>query len=75
VTFRSDAGDFAFRPKEAKIGPATTWGTKLSQLARMDDEVRIITYSLPSADYAKEQLGRRSSGVQLIEYSPFNYDL
>ena len=72
MTFRTDAGGFAFRPKEAKIsGPATTWGTKLSQLARMPGQVRIMTYSLPRPDYAKQQLGRRSSGVQLIAHSKF----
>lgn len=50
---------------------ASTWATRLSQLARQKGTVRIITFSLPDMNYVRVQLGRRPRHILLIANSKF----
>ena len=72
MAFATDGGGIAFRAADAKLqANASTWATRLSQLARQTGIVRIITYSLPSMPYVRVQLGRRPTDVWLICHSKF----
>jgi len=72
VSFKTDSGGVAFKASDAKLqGSASTWATKLSQLARQTGTVRIITYSLPSMEYVRTQLGRRPIDIFLIAHAKF----
>lgn len=70
--YKTDAGGFAFRCNDIKLMTnASTWATRLSQLARQNGIVRIITYSLPDMPYVRTQLGRRPYDILLIAHSKF----
>ena len=72
MAFKTDGGGYAFRAADAKLqANASTWATKLSQLARQKGTVRIVTYSLPDMAYVREQLGRRPTDIRLIAHSKF----
>lgn len=70
--FKTDAGGRATKCNDMKLmAGASTWGTRLSQLARQTGTVRIVTYSLPDIEYVHTQLGRRPSDILLIANSRF----
>jgi hypothetical protein len=72
VAFKTDGGGIAFKCSDAKLqANASTWATKLSQLARQEGVVRIVTYSLPDMKYVRVQLGRRPKDILLIAHSQF----
>jgi hypothetical protein len=72
MAFKTDSGGIAFKASDAKLqANASTWATKLSQLARQTGIVRIVTYSLPDMDYVRIQLGRRPRDILLIAHSKF----
>ncbi|MEA3200084.1 MAG: hypothetical protein QOE90_1512 [Thermoplasmata archaeon] len=65
--WNDDGHGKVFKPTEAKLyGPTHTWAMKLSQLHRQVGVCRIVTYSLPALDYAREQFGRRPFGISLV---------
>jgi hypothetical protein len=70
--FKSDCGGIAFKCNDAKLqANASTWGTRLSQLAKQKGVVRILTYSLPAMWYVRQQLGRRPKDIFLIAHLKF----
>lgn len=70
--FKTDMHGIAFKCDDAKLTVgSSTWGMRLSQLARQDGIVRIITYSLPDMRYVREQLGRRPTDMYLVANSKF----
>src|SRR5260221_14252060 len=72
--YKTDSGGFAFGSPDLKLSyGASTWATKLSQLARQPGTVRIATYSLPDMEYVRTQLGRRPWDIWLIANMRF-YD-
>lgn len=72
MPFKTDAGGFSFKCSDIKIsGAASTWATRISQLAKLPGLMRIITYSIPSIDYAKTQIARRPNGILLIVNAKF----
>ena len=72
MAFRTDCGGIAFKARDAKLqANASTWATKLSQLARQTGTVRIVTYSLPDMQYVRVQLGRRPRDILLVAHSKF----
>lgn len=72
LPFKTDAGGLAFKCSDIKLSTSvSTWGTRISQLARMDGLARIITYSLPNVDYVRTQLGRRRENIWLIANALF----
>jgi hypothetical protein len=71
VPFKTDAGGFTFKRSDIKLSTSvSTWATRMSQLARMSELARIITYSLPNIDYVRKQLRRRDN-ILLIANSNF----
>jgi hypothetical protein len=60
------------KPSECKVYDYShSWGMKLSQLARQKGWVRIVTYSLPSLDYIKQQFERRPFDIWLLANTQF----
>lgn len=71
MTYRTDNGGIAIRAPIKLQSNGSSWGTRLSQLARQKGAVRIITYSLPRMEYVQEQLGRRPENIQLVAHEKF----
>lgn len=69
-SFRTDAGGFAFKSSDIKIGIGG-WGTKMSQIHRQKGYVRIMTYSLPNKDYIDSIFDKRSDRISIICNSKF----
>jgi phospholipase D-like protein len=70
MAFKTDGGGIGFSCNDIKLCVnASTWATKLSQLARQKGAVRILTYSLPSMRYIRDQIGRRPHDIHLIACS------
>jgi len=72
MTWKNDGHGLLFRSEEIKLyKPSHTWAMKLSQLDRQNGIVRIMTYSLPSLNYVREQLGRRPLDIYITCHSKF----
>lgn len=68
---QTDAGGLATRAEiKVSCGYASTWGTKLSQIARSKGEVILCTYSLPKLEYLYKILDKRSD-ITIICHSSF----
>ena len=67
MTFSSDGGGFAFSCQDGKLSiGASTWNTRLSQLARMTGPVFIMTGMLPDPDYIGQIIGKRPRDIFII---------
>ena len=71
MSFNTDAGGTAINAKIKVFGSATTWNTRLSQIARVKGEVIICTYSFMDLDYIKQILDKRFKMVTIIANSKF----
>ena len=67
--FQTDAGGLALALNDVKLmttETASSWNTRLSQIARMKGKVIICTYSLPNLKYMEKIFDKRSWDVVLI---------
>jgi len=71
--WKNDTFGLVFKSNEVKLykDGHHTWAMKLSQLGRQKGIVRIVTYSLPRIEYAKEQLGRRPYDIFIVCHTKF----
>ncbi|MBN3215551.1 hypothetical protein [Pectobacterium polaris] len=67
MAFSDDNGGFAFSCDDAKMSiSASTWKTRLSQLARVYGPVYIMTGQLSDAVYISEIIGKRPHDLFII---------
>lgn len=67
MVFGNDSRGFAFSCEDAKMSIcASTWNTRLSQIARVIGPVLIMTGSLPDPDYISQTLGKRPRDIFII---------
>ena len=67
MTFSDDPGSFAFACDDAKLSiVASTWNTKLSQLARMPGPLLVMTRLLPNLDYIGRIVGKRPKDIYIL---------
>ncbi|RYE40110.1 MAG: hypothetical protein EOP24_42060 [Hyphomicrobiales bacterium] len=67
MAFSDDGGGFAFSCEDAKISIcASTWNTRLSQLARIAGPVCIMTSGLPDIEYISRIVGKRPNDIFII---------
>lgn len=73
MNFKTDNGGIAIKINDAKIScnDASTWGTRLSQLAYVKGNVYISTFSLPRLAYIKEVLGKRPHNIYIVAHKKF----
>lgn len=75
MAFSNDNGGFEFACDDAKflIG-ASTWNTRLSQIARIPGPIHIMTGLLPDPDYISQILGKRPHGIFIIAHTDAESD-
>lgn len=67
MAFSDDNGGFAFSCDDAKMSIcASTWNTRLSQIARVAGPILIMTGSLPEPEYISQILGKRPRDIFII---------
>lgn len=67
MAFSDDNGGFAFSCDDAKMSIcASTWNTRLSQIARVAGPILIMTGSLPDPEYISQILGKRPQDILII---------
>ena len=67
MAFSDDAGGFAFACDDAKLSiVASTWNTKLSQLARMPGPLLVMTRLLPNLDYIGRIVSKRPKDIYIL---------
>jgi hypothetical protein len=72
---RSDPAGFAFSCEDAKLSiSASTWNTRLSQLARMNGPLLIMTRLLPNLDYIARIVGKRPVDICILANSEAEAD-
>ncbi|MDD2133378.1 hypothetical protein [Pseudomonas kurunegalensis] len=69
MAFTDDNGGFRFECDDAKMSiNASTWATRLSQLARMKGAVSILTTQLPDPDYVIGVLSKRAWDIKIVAH-------
>lgn len=69
MAFFDDAGGFAFASDDGKLSiVASTWNTKLSQLARVSCPLLVMTRLLPNLDYIGRIVGKRPKDIYILQY-------
>ena len=67
MSFKTDAGGFAFKCGDVKLqGGSSSWASRLSQLGKMKGCVRILTYSLPDLESIRGVLSKRPKDIFII---------
>lgn len=67
MTFSDDGGGFAFSCDDAKMSIcASTWNTRLSQIARVAGPIFIMTGSLPYTTFISQIIGKRPRDIFII---------
>lgn len=67
MAFSDDAGGFAFSCDDAKMSIcASTWNTRLSQIARVTGPIYIMTGRLPDPQYISRMLGKRPHNIFIV---------
>lgn len=67
MAFRDDNGGFAFSCEDAKLSIcASTWNTRLSQLARIEGPVYVMTGALPDLEYIARIISKRPRDIFII---------
>jgi len=67
MVFSDDSRGFAFSCEDAKMFiSASTWNTRLSQIARVVGPILIMTGSLPDPEYISRTLGKRPRDIFII---------
>ena len=75
MSFNTDNGGLAVKVTEkikvSSSESASTWNTRLSQIAYQSGEIFICTYSLPDLNYITRILDKRSTGITVLANSKF----
>lgn len=67
MAFSDDNGGFAFSCDDAKMSIcASTWNTRLSQIARISGPIAIMTGSLPDLEYISQIVSKRPRDMFII---------
>jgi hypothetical protein len=67
MPFSDDNGGFAFSCDDAKMSIcASTWNTRLSQIARVAGPISIMTGALPDPEYISQIVGKRPRDMFII---------
>ena len=67
MAFSDDAGGFAFSCHDAKMSiGASTWNTRLSQLARVSGPMLVMTCLPPDTTYISRIIGKRPRDICII---------
>lgn len=67
MAFKDDNGGFAFSCEDAKLSIcASTWNTRLSQLARIEGPVYIMTAALHDLEYIAKIISKRPRNIYII---------
>ncbi|KQP21471.1 hypothetical protein [Pseudorhodoferax sp. Leaf265] len=67
MAFTDDNGGFAFSCDDAKLSiAASTWNTRLSQLARVQGPLRVMTRLLPNLDYIGRIVSKRPHNIYIL---------
>lgn len=75
MVFRDDNGGFAFSCEDAKMSIcASTWNTRLSQIARVKGSIFIMTGALPDTTYISQIIGKRPHNIFIIANSAAEED-
>jgi hypothetical protein len=70
MVFKDDGGGFAFSCEDAKISIcASTWGTRLSQLSRVNGPIFIMTGELPDIVFISHIISKRPRDIFIIANS------
>lgn len=70
MAFSDDGGGFAFSCDDAKMSIcASTWSTRLSQIARVAGPILIMTGLLPDTEYISQIIGKRPRDIFIIANS------
>jgi hypothetical protein len=70
MAFSDDGGGFAFACDDAKMSIcASTWNTRLSQIARATGPIFIMTRLLPDRDYISQIISKRPTDIFVIANS------
>ena len=70
MAFSDDGGGFAFSCDDAKMSIcASTWNTRLSQIARVAGPILIMTGLLPDVEYISQIIGKRPRDIFIIANS------
>ncbi|HDS2714404.1 TPA: hypothetical protein QID56_003890 [Klebsiella pneumoniae subsp. pneumoniae] len=70
MVFKDDGGGFAFSCEDAKISIcASTWGTRLSQLSRVNGPIFLMTGELPDIDFISQIISKRPRDIFIIANS------
>ncbi|EUB86978.1 hypothetical protein [Pseudomonas sp. GM30] len=69
MSFTTDNGGFKFKCEDAKMSyNASTWSTRLSQLAKTKGRVSILTSELPDPVYVLEVLSKRPRDIYIVTH-------
>ena len=72
MAFKTDHGGMALRAEIKVAKGASSWRTRLSQLARSNGEIMLCTYSLPrDPSYLSGLLDKRAEGVTILANAKF----
>ncbi|WP_175830845.1 hypothetical protein [Burkholderia cenocepacia] len=70
MKFALDSGGFPFECDDAKLSlGASTWNTRLSQLARVRGPIHIMTRQLVDPDYIGLILGKRAENIFVLAHT------
>lgn len=70
MAFSDDGGGFSFSCDDAKMSIcASTWNTRLSQIARVAGPILIMTGLLPDVEYISQIIGKRPRDIFIIANS------
>ena len=70
MAFHNDSRGFVFSCEDAKMSiSASTWNTRLSQIARVVGPILIMTGSLPDPAYIARTLGKRPRDIFIIAHA------
>lgn len=75
MAFSDDGGGFAFSCNDAKFSVcASTWSTRLSQLAKIQGNVYIMTNNLPNPEYIASIISKRPHNIFIIANEAANHN-
>jgi len=67
MVFTDDGGGFAFSCEDAKMSIcASTWNTRLSQIAKATEPIFIMTGALPDLEYISKILSKRPRNIFIV---------
>lgn len=67
MAFSDDGGGFSFSCDDAKMSIcASTWSTRLSQIARVTGPIFVMTGLLPDTEYISQIIGKRPRDIFIV---------